>query len=129
MISSKGDIMEYKSLKTLFHMYGSQNLETEYQMRRKSFSSYLIDIDIHPIRDGKQDTDHSYPLFFVITKELVKNLEKILINSEKIKRLSAELPGVANESYINHLLINESQSTNETENIRSTKAEIAESIN
>ncbi|MDU3949957.1 MAG: Fic family protein [Staphylococcus epidermidis] len=129
MISSKGDIMEYKSLKTLFHMYGSQNLETEYQMRRKSFSSYLIDIDIHPIRDGKQDTDHSYPLFFVITKELVKNLEKILINSEKIKRLSAELPGVANESYINHLLINELQSTNETENIRSTKAEIAESIN
>ena len=110
-------------------MYGSQNLETEYQMRRKSFSSYLIDIDIHPIRDGKQDTDHSYPLFFVITKELVKNLEKILINSEKIKRLSAELPGVANESYINHLLINELQSTNETENIRSTKAEIAESIN
>lgn len=121
--------MEYKTLKTLFHMYGSQNLETEYQMRLKSFSAYLIDINIHPIQDGKQKTDTIYPLFFVLTKELVTNLEKVLINSENIKRLSSKLPGVANESYINHLLINELQSTNETENIRSTKAEIAESIN
>lgn len=110
-------------------MYGGQNLETEYQMRLKSFSTYLIDINIHPIQDGKQKTDTIYQLFFVLTKELVTNLEKVLINSENIKRLSSELPGVANESYINHLLINELQSTNETENIRSTKAEIAESIN
>ena len=64
-----------------------------------------------------------------MTKELVSNLESVLTNSEKIKQLSSELPGVANDSYIKHLLINELQSTNETENIRSTKVEIAESIN
>ena len=29
--------MEYKPLKKLFHMYGGQNLETEYQMRLKVF--------------------------------------------------------------------------------------------
>ena len=121
--------MEYKPLKTLFHMYGGQNLETEYQMRLKGFSTYLIDITIHPIQDGEQKKEVSYPLFFVLTKELVSNLESVLTNSEKIKQLSSELPGVANDSYIKHLLINELQSTNETENIRSTKVEIAESIN
>lgn len=121
--------MEYKPLKTLFHMYGDQNLETEYQMRLKSFSTYLIDITIHPVQDGEQKKEVSYSLFFVLTKELVSNLESVLTNSEKIKQLSSELPGVANDSYIKHLLINELQSTNETENIRSTKVEIAESIN
>lgn len=110
-------------------MYGDQNLETEYQMRLKSFSTYLIDITIHPIQDGEQKKEVSYSLFFVLTKELVSNLESVLTNSEKIKQLSSELPGVANDSYIKHLLINELQSTNETENIRSTKVEIAESIN
>lgn len=110
-------------------MYGDQNLETEYQMRLKSFSTYLIDITIHPVQDGEQKKEVSYSLFFVLTKELVSNLESVLTNSEKIKQLSSELPGVANDSYIKHLLINELQSTNETENIRSTKVEIAESIN
>ncbi|MBO1209140.1 Fic family protein [Mammaliicoccus sciuri] len=121
--------MNYKPLKTLFHMYGWQNVETEYEMRKNSFSSYLININIHPIQNEEQKTEISYPLFFVLTKELVSNLEKVLTNSEKIKQLSSKLPGVANDSYINHLLINELQSTNETENIRSTKEEIAESIN
>ncbi|MDK9843591.1 cell filamentation protein Fic [Staphylococcus equorum] len=121
--------MNYKPLKTLFHMYGWENVETEYEMRRNSFSSYLININIHPIQNGEQKTETCYPLFFVLTKELASNLESILTNSEKIKQLSSKLPGVANDSYINHLLINELQSTNETENIRSTKEEIAESIN
>lgn len=121
--------MNYKPLKTLFHMYGWQTVEKEYEMRKNSFSSYLININIHPIQNEEQKTEICYPLFFVLTKELVSNLEKVLTNSEKIKQLSSKLPGVANDSYINHLLINELQSTNETENIRSTKEEIAESIN
>lgn len=121
--------MKYKPLRTIFHIYGWENLENEYEMRKNSFSSYLTNINIHPIQDEKQKRETSYPLFFVLTKELVSNLESILTNSEKIKQLSSKLPGVANDSYINHLLINELQSTNETENIRSTKEEIAESIN
>ena len=59
--------MEYKPLKKLFHMYGGQNLETEYQMRLKSFSAYLIDITIHPIQDGEQKRGF-IPFVFVLTK-------------------------------------------------------------
>ncbi|PKW57602.1 Fic family protein [Staphylococcus pseudintermedius] len=121
--------MDYKPLKKLFHMYGWDKLESEYEMRKNNYSSYVTDIFINPIQDEKQRRDVSYPLFFVVTKELALKLEMVLNNSAKIKYLSTLQPGIANESYIKHLLINELQSTNETENVRSTKKEIAASIN
>ncbi|WP_441813509.1 Fic family protein [Mammaliicoccus vitulinus] len=59
----------------------------------------------------------------------MKKHERILLNSSKIKQLSSNQPGIATNAYINKLLINELQSTNEIENIRSTKKEIAEALN
>ncbi|MFP5162936.1 Fic family protein [Staphylococcus sp. Mo2-6] len=121
--------MDYKPLKKLFHMYGWDNMETEYEMRRNNYSSFVTDIVINPIQNEIQHRNVKYPLFFVITKELVLKLETVLKNSAKIQQMSSSLPGIANDAYIKHLLINELQSTNETENIRSTKKEIAASIN
>ncbi|EHJ08665.1 Fic family protein [Staphylococcus simiae] len=121
--------MDYKSLKKLFHMYGSDHVENEYNLRKNSYASYVTNLVINPIQDEKQKRDISYPLFFVLTRELVCKLEKVLINSAKIRHLASLQPGIANEAYIKYLLINELQSTNETENIRSTKKEIAAAIN
>ncbi|MCI2775189.1 Fic family protein [Staphylococcus petrasii] len=121
--------MEYKSLKKLFHMYGWDSIETEYNMRLNSYSSYVTDFIIHPIQDEKQRIEIKYPLFFVINRALCIRLEKVLKNSDRIKQLSSSLPKIANDSYIKHLLINELQSTNETENVKSTKKEIAASLN
>lgn len=121
--------MEYKSLKKLFHMYGWDSIETEYNMRLNSYSSYVTDFIIHPIQDEKQRIEIKYPLFFVINRALSIQLEKVLKNSDRIKQLSSSLPKIANDSYIKHLLINELQSTNETENVKSTKKEIAASLN
>lgn len=121
--------MEYKTLKKLFHMYGWQNIDIEYNMRLNSYSSYVTDFAIHPIQDEKQQRGIEYPLFFVLNRSLGINLEKVLKNSDRIKQLSSALPKVANEAYIKHLLINELQSTNEIENIKSTKKEIAASLN
>ena len=121
--------MEYKSLKKLFHMYGWDSIETEYNMRLNSYSSYVTDFIIHPIQDEKQRIEIKYPLFFVINRALCIRLEKVLKNSDRIKQLSSSLPKIANDSYIKYLLINELQSTNETENVKSTKKEIAASLN
>ncbi|WP_053026400.1 hypothetical protein [Staphylococcus haemolyticus] len=98
--------MEYKSLKKLFHMYGWDNVDTEYNMRLNSYSSYVTDFIIHPIQDEKRQRDVEYPLFFVLNRSLVINLEKVLKNSDRIKQLSSEIPKVANEVYIKYLLIN-----------------------
>lgn len=129
MISKKVYHVEYKSLKKLFDMYGWDNVETEYNMRLNSYSSYVTDFVIHPIQNEKQQRDVEYPLFFILNRSLGVNLEKVLKNSDRLKQLSLALPKIANEAYIKHLLINELQSTNEIENIKSTKKEIAASLN
>lgn len=121
--------MEYKALKKIFHMFGKDNMESEYEMRIRHFSSYKTNVHINPIQDEKQLLNVKYPLFFSMNKNIVKKHEKILLNSSRIKHLSANQPGIATNAYIKKLLINELQSTNETENIRSTKKEIAEALN
>ncbi|WP_436878644.1 Fic family protein [Mammaliicoccus sciuri] len=121
--------MKYKSLKTIFHMFGTDVMQEKYDMRIRHYSSYLLDINISPMQGEKQLLDIQYPLFYSINKSLFKQYERILLNSSKIKQLSANLPRIATHAYINKLLINELQSTNETENIKSTKKEIAEALN
>ncbi|MFU1768622.1 Fic family protein [Mammaliicoccus sciuri] len=121
--------MKYKSLKTIFHMFGTDVMQAEYDKRIRHYSSYLLDINISPMQDEKQLLDIQYPLFYSINKSLFKQYERILLNSSKIKQLSANLPRIATHAYINKLLINELQSTNEIENIKSTKKEIAEALN
>lgn len=121
--------MEYKSLKTLFHMHGITTMEAEYELRKHSHSAFLTDIEIYPIQGEVQQRETRYPLFFQITKELVIKLERVLKNSAKIQQLSSSQPEIANKAYIKYLLINELQSTNEAENIKSTKKEIAAALN
>ncbi len=54
------------------------NVDTEYNMRLNSYSSYVTDFIIHPIQDEKQQRDVEYPLFFVLNRSLGINLEKVL---------------------------------------------------
>lgn len=110
-------------------MFGEQNLENEYQNRQKAFTTFLTNIEMHPIRDQKQCQTVSYSLFICMGKALAHKMEGVLLNSNKILKLSYEQPPIALQSYLNKLLINELQSTNEKENVRSTKAELAEILN
>ena len=55
-------------------MYGWDNVDTEYNMRLNSYSSYVTDFIIHPIQDEKQQRDVEYPLFFVLNRSLGINL-------------------------------------------------------
>lgn len=121
--------MTYKNLKKVFHMYGEQKLEHEYQIRQEAFTTFLTNIEIHPIRDQKQCQTVSYPLYICMSKTLVHKMEDVLLNSNQLLKLSYAQPPIALQSYLDKLLINELQSTNEKENVRSTKAELAELLN
>ncbi|HHE7740289.1 TPA: Fic family protein, partial [Staphylococcus aureus] len=85
--------------------------------------------NIIPMENGKKVNDLEYPLFFMVTKNLSKKQELISINSRKIDRALNSLPYAAREQYFNDLLIDELQSTNEIENVFSTKQEIAHALN
>ncbi|RZI01751.1 Fic family protein [Staphylococcus condimenti] len=121
--------MEYNELKKIFYASGDSNLEHEYQTRLESFSTFLTDIYINPIREQNQYKSIRYPLFICMTINVIKKMEDILMNTIKISQLSFSQPPVAMQSYLNKLLINELQSTNEKENVRSTKVELAEILN
>ncbi|MFU0769870.1 hypothetical protein [Staphylococcus pasteuri] len=121
--------MTYKTLKTIFYMSDEQNFEKEYQQRLNNFTTYVTDIEINPIRKQTQIKSMMFPLFFCPTKTIIIKAEKILINSSEINKLINSQPIVATTSYLKKLLINEMQSTNEKENVRSTKKELADALN
>ncbi|HFF7754652.1 TPA: Fic family protein, partial [Staphylococcus aureus] len=97
--------------------------------RFNSLTSFNTNINIIPMGNGKKVNDLEYPLFFMVTKNLSKKQELISINSRKIDRALNSLPYAAREQYFNDLLIDELQSTNEIENVFSTKQEIAHALN
>ncbi|MCV7476647.1 Fic family protein [Staphylococcus warneri] len=121
--------MNYKTLKSIFHMSGDQIMENEYQLRINHFTTYNTGIEINPIRNQVQIRSTKYPLFFCPSKDLFIKSEKILMNSSKINKLMNSQPSVATSSYLKRLLINELQSTNEKENVKSTKKELAAILN
>lgn len=69
-------------------MLGEQNLENEYQNQQEAFTTFLTNIEIHPIRDQKQCQTVSYPLFICMSKALAHKMEGVLLNSNKILKLS-----------------------------------------
>ncbi|HEB2239952.1 TPA: Fic family protein [Staphylococcus aureus] len=121
--------MGYRTLKSIFHEHNESKMKEEYIKRFNSSASFNTNINIIPMENGKKVNDVEYPLFFMVTKNLSKKQELISINSRKIDRALNSLPYAAREQYFNDLLIDELQSTNEIENVFSTKQEIAHALN
>ncbi|HDH4316833.1 TPA: Fic family protein [Staphylococcus aureus] len=121
--------MGYRTLETIFHEHNESKMKDEYTKRFNSLTSFNTNINIIPMENGKKVNDLEYPLFFMVTKNLSKKQELISINSRKIDRALNSLPYAAREQYFNDLLIDELQSTNEIENVFSTKQEIAHALN
>ncbi|EVX22624.1 Fic family protein [Staphylococcus aureus] len=121
--------MGYRTLKSIFHEHNESKMKEEYTKRFNSLASFNTNINIIPMENGKKVNDLEYPLFFMVTKNLSKKQELISINSRKIDRALNSLPYAAREQYFNDLLIDELQSTNEIENVFSTKQEIAHALN
>ena len=112
--------MKYYSLKKLFHM--GENYKEQYERRKNSATTYNSNLTI------KSDKENAKTLFLVNTKELMTLYEKISDNSKEIIKLQKKLPKIAKDKFFNLLLINELQSTNEIESVRSSKKEIAEAL-
>ncbi len=109
---------DYKKLRTLFYI-DEQSYVEEYQKRITSHSTYLTDFEINAFNSEKK-----YNLFFLINRQLISLIEKVNLNSKIIRNLQQKIPKVAHEQLFISLLVNELQSTNEIENVRSTKKEL-----
>ncbi|UMT76908.1 Fic family protein [Staphylococcus roterodami] len=121
--------MSYRTLKSIFHEYNETKMKDEYYKRINSLASFKTNININSMENGKKVVNKKYPLFFMVTKNLSKKQELISVNSRRIDRALNSVPYIVREQYFNDLLIDELQSTNEIENVFSTKKEIAHALN
>lgn len=119
--------MDYEKLSKLFYKLDPDLYEEELEKRKNSYGSYVTPLSIRGFRKGKiiQET---YELFYVNIAELMSLNNKVLLNSSKISSLISKLPSFVVEPYFEKLIINEAQSTNEIEGIRSTKQELKEAL-
>lgn len=114
--------MAYVSIPRTVHMSGSTQraadvAEAEYQRRLNGWST---------LRSGV--TLHGHEVFAVATSELTVAMDAIRENENRIAALWSSLTGAAQQSYIDELIGRELHSTNDIENVRSTRQEADEAI-
>lgn len=119
--------MKYEKLSKLFYKMDADSYDKEFKKRISSYGSYSTSLTIRGFRKGHLTND-SFELFYVNTHELMNLNNEVLLNSSKISSLISQLPKFVVKPYFNKLIINEAQSNNEIEGIRSTKKELKEAL-
>ncbi len=117
--------MRYEKLTKLFYKTNAEFLKDELEKRMHSYGSYLTSLFIQGFRKGHVNKEFNQ-LFYVNTHELMSLNNKVLLNSSKISSLISKLPSFVVEPYFHKLIVNEAQSNNEIEGIKSTKKELKE---
>lgn len=119
--------MSYERLMKLYYKMNTISYENEVSIRKNSYASYLTSLMIRGFRKGRR-TEDLFELFYVNTHDLMNLNNEVLLNSSKISLLINKLPDFVVEPYFGKLIINEAQSNNEIEGIRSTKKELRDAL-
>lgn len=114
---------DYIKLTKYFYIHGASKHQLEYEQRFSNYAAYQTGLTIHPFRKGKVEKEE-IPLFFVHIPKLMALHEKVIANSLLIREAVNELPSFVVEPYFRKLIVNEAQSNNEIEGVRSTKEEL-----
>ncbi|MDK8190551.1 Fic family protein [Paenibacillus sp. UMB7766-LJ446] len=120
--------MKYEKLSKLYYKLDHESYQIELNKRKESYGSYLTGLMIRGFRKGQQ-LPESFELFYVNTHQLMTLNNQVLLNSSQISLLISKLPDFVVKPYFDKLIINEAQSNNEIEGIRSTKKELQEALN
>lgn len=109
--------MSYRTLKTIFHQRDRAGVDAEERARRESPAA---------LHWGLMIREHA--MFALTTPEVTALIERIMSFEPKIRAEWEGLPGGARRHYLDRMVIDEIQSTNEIEQVRSTRKEIGEAI-
>ena len=109
--------MSYRSLKSVFHQFDKAHAEAEEQTRRSFPSALHWDYKIG---------DHS--MFAVVTAEIAVLLGRVMLEEREAFGLWQRLPGAAQVHYLNSMVIEEIQASNDIEHVHSSRQEIADAI-
>ncbi|UQE75667.1 Fic family protein [Gordonia sp. PP30] len=109
--------MSYRTLKTVFHQRDRAGVDAEERARRESPAALHWDLMIG-----------EHAMFALTTPEVTALIERIMSFEPKIRAEWEGLPGSARRHYLDRMVIDEIQSTNEIEQVRSTRKEIGEAL-
>lgn len=109
----------------LYEIYYKQNNEwfPEYQKRFNNLFAKHLDITIKEFNREKE-----FQLFYCHTEYIVTLQNKIMFDFLRLQKLFTLLPGAGIDQFLKSCMIEEIQSTNEIEGVRSTRQEIREAI-
>ena len=109
----------------LYEIYYKQNNEwfQEYQKRFNNLFTKHLDITIKEFNREKE-----FQLFYCHTEHIVTLQNKIMFDFLRLQKLFNLLPGAGIDQFLKSCMIEEIQSTNEIEGVRSTHQEIREAI-
>ena len=101
----------------------TDGVEAEYQRRINGYSTVVT--RMYPkLFESEEKNGTKDPLFFVETLDVNGLISQIYIKSAEITNLNNDIPGVARNSFINTLLVNEIKYTNEIEGVETDSEEI-----
>ncbi|MBV7363003.1 Fic family protein [Actinomycetaceae bacterium TAE3-ERU4] len=106
--------MSYKTLKTVFHA----NTETLWQEEEKSRRNSPSAIHWPDFKVG------NYSLFCIVTPQILSLSESIRQINKEVEKIWANLPNGAKTHFLDSMIIEEIQSTNEIESVYSSREEI-----
>lgn len=119
-------IKKYKALRVI--KYESvEKARMEYEKRINDYCTYKTGVEINPMLRGLRQSK-SYEVFVVNNIELDMMQETIEENAAIINNMLRKVPAVGRKQYFHTVLIEEIQSTNEIEGVRSTRKEIDDAI-
>lgn len=109
----------------LYEIYYKQNNEwfQEYRKRFNNLFAKHLDITIKEFNREKE-----FQLFYCHTEYIVTLQNKIMFDFLRLQKLFNLLPGAGIDQFLKSCMIEEIQSTNEIEGVRSTRQEIREAI-
>lgn len=109
----------------LYEIYYKQNNEwfQEYQKRFNNLFAKHLDITIKEFNREKE-----FQLFYCHTEYIVTLQNKIMFDFLRLQKLFNLLPDAGIDQFLKSCMIEEIQSTNEIEGVRSTRQEIREAI-
>ena len=109
--------MAYRTLKSIFHERDRAGADGEERSRRDSPAAIEWDLLIG---------EHS--MFALMTPQIVALVERIMAYEPRIRHEWDGLPGRARDDYLDGMIIDEIQATNEIEQVRSTRKEISAAL-
>lgn len=118
---------KYKLLRILAYNK-KYNLENEILLRKNKYNSIFTGYHIHPSFSGNPINTLDYELFCNPISEIRELCEKIFDNSINIDKIVKEIPGIAEQAVLKKIIVNEIQSTNDIEGVKSTKEELRSAL-